>query len=345
MSWQIRILYTLILFVAWSVLIYFYVDYSLSTPQRTVNVQVEIKPGASTSEIGQVLKKQHLIRNEWLFRAYTWYTGKSKGLQAGVYEIPPDADLDRILEMVTSGSQNAVTIPEGYTLEQIADHLEKKTNISKEEFIQAAEKKEYDHDFLQDLPDDPARRYRLEGYLFPSTYNIPKSAKAEKVIGMMLEQFEQKMEEYNVQTILKQRNMSVDDWVNVASIVEREARVKKEFPKISGVIYNRLEIGQRLQVDATVRYGLMKQKAPLTFEDLKKETPYNTYRNKGLPPGAISNPGEKALLAALKPEKHKYLYYVTKKDGSGEHYFAETFDKHKEFNAKSKKTRAQQNGE
>ncbi|PTX58445.1 UPF0755 protein [Melghirimyces profundicolus] len=346
MKWLMRIFYTLILFAAWSVLVYLYVDYSLGSPKRTEPVQVEIKSGVSTAEIGRMLKEENLIRNDWFFSTYAWITGNSRGLKAGVYEIPPEMDVNGILETITRGRQNtvAVTIPEGYTVEQIGARLENKTRITRDEFIKAVDQGNYDYRFLQNLPEEPKRRHRLEGYLFPSTYNIPKGAEAKDVVNMMLGQFERKLKEHKVLSDLRQKNLTLDTWVIVASIVEREGKVDKEFPKIAGVIYNRLNKNMRLQVDATVQYARGAQKSRLSYDDLEVESAYNTYKNDGLPPGAISNPGEEALLAALNPDKHPYLYYVTKKDGTGEHYFAETFKEHRMFKEKSNKTQTQSSG-
>ncbi len=345
MKWLMRIIYTLILFSAWSFLAYLYVDYSLGSPKRSEPVQLEIGSGTSTTAIGRMLKEQGLIRNDWFFSTYAWLTGKSKGLQAGVYQIPPEVDVNGIFDIITNGRQNtvAVTIPEGYTIEQIGEKLEQKTKFSKEEFIQAVEEEEFNQDFLQKVPKDSQRRYRLEGYLYPSTYNIPKTAKPEDVVQMMLGQFNNKMKEHGVMEQLQNKNLTLDKWVTIASIVEREGQAKQEFPKIAGVIYNRLNKNMRLQVDATIQYARGSQKARLSYDDLKLDSVYNTYKIEGLPPGAISNPGEKALLAALNPDKHAYLYYVTKKDGTGEHYFAETFEQHQRYIKQSKQTQNSSN--
>ncbi len=345
MKWLMRIIYTLILFSAWSFLAYLYVDYSLGSPKRSEPVQLEIGSGTSTTAIGRMLKEQGLIRNDWFFSTYAWLTGKSKGLQAGVYQIPPEVDVNGIFDIITNGRQKtvAVTIPEGYTIEQIGEKLEQKTKFSKEEFIQAVEEGEFNQDFLQKVPKDSQRRYRLEGYLYPSTYNIPKTAKPEDVVQMMLGQFNNKMKEHGVMEQLQNKNLTLDKWVTIASIVEREGQAKQEFPKIAGVIYNRLNKNMRLQVDATIQYARGSQKARLSYDDLKLDSVYNTYKIEGLPPGAISNPGEKALLAALNPDKHAYLYYVTKKDGTGEHYFAETFEQHQRYIKQSKQTQNSSN--
>ncbi|WP_169713561.1 endolytic transglycosylase MltG [Paludifilum halophilum] len=346
MRWLMRIFFTLVLLAAWSVLGYFYFEHSLGSPKRTAPVQLEIKKGDSTMDIGHMLKEHNLVRNDWLFTIYSFLTGKAKGLKAGVYEVPPGMDIDGILAMITQGRQNTyrLTIPEGYTVEQIAETVAKQGKISKSDFIRAVDTVDYDYDFLEKIPKEKDRRHRLEGYLFPATYNVPKNADAKYIVNMMLGQFEQRLKEQGGLAQLKKKNISLDDWVIVASLVEREGQAKGEFPKIAGVIYNRLNKGMKLQVDASIQYALGEPKGRLLYKDLKRQSPYNTYLHKGLPPSSISNPGETALKAALNPDRHHYLYYVTKKDGSGEHYFAESYDEHRANIEKSKKTRAQNSG-
>ncbi|PTM59627.1 endolytic transglycosylase MltG [Desmospora activa] len=342
MEWLKRLFYTLALFAAWSVLAYFYVDYTLDSPPRKEAVQLEIEPGTSGADIGRLLKEKHLIRYDWFFNTYLFTTG-NRNLQAGVYEVSPEMDINDMLEMFSKGRQNTytVTIPEGFTINQISDAVAKNGNVSKEEFLKAVDEGEYDYDFLQNIPPNENRRHKLEGYLFPSTYNIPKTANAEDIVNLMLGQFANQMEKMGAPGQLQKRNLTVDEWVTFASIVEREGQAKSEFAKIAGVIENRLQQNMRLQVDATIQYALGEQKERLYYKDLKLDSPYNTYKIEGLPPGPIASPGERALTATLEPDQHTYLYYVTKKDGTGEHYFAETYQQHQQYIEQSKKTQTQ----
>ncbi len=328
MKWLIRLVLTCLLFGAWAVVGYMYVDYTLDSPLRQEPIRMEIPQGASTAEIGDLLKENGLIRKSWFFAPYVWWKGYARKLQAGVYEIPPGAEIDDILNILSEGKQDVVriTIPEGFTVEQIADRLaeNEELGIDREEFLKAVQKKEYNYSFVQNIPSNENRKYHLEGYLFPSTYQFEKDIEAEEVVDQMLAQFDHHLEKKGIREKLKQKNLSIDEWVTVASLIEREGRVREELPTISGVIYNRLNRGMLLQVDATVQYALEEQKEILTYDDLKVESPYNTYKNEGLPPGPIANPGEHALEAAMHPQKHDYLFYVTRKDGSGKHYFART---------------------
>lgn len=340
MKWLIRLVLTCLLFGAWAIVGYMYVDYTLDSPIRQEPVQMEIPEGASTVEIGTLLKEKGLIRKSWFFAPYVWWKGYARKLQAGVYEIPPGAQIDEILAILSKGKQNVVhvTIPEGFTVEQIADRLAKieELGIDQEAFLKAVQKKEYKYSFVQNIPSNKNRKYYLEGYLFPSTYQFEKNVKPEEVVDRMLGQFNRQLEKEGIREELKKRNLTVDEWVTVASLIEREGRVPEELPTISGVIYNRLNRGMLLQVDATVQYALEKQKKVLTYDDLKVNSPYNTYQHKGLPPGPIANPGEKALEAAMYPQKHDYLFYVTRKDGTGKHYFARTDAEHQANIHKSK---------
>jgi UPF0755 protein len=153
----------------------------------------------------------------------------------------------------------------------------------------------------------------------------------DKIVKAMLDQFAQRMTDMEVREKLKERDLTVNDWVTFASVIEREGQVRSELPQIAGVIYNRLDKNMRLEVDATVVYAFKlkgQEKSRLLYRDLELDSPYNTYRNKGLPPAPISCPGEASLEAVVDPDQHEFLYYVTKKDGTGEHYFGKTMAEH-----------------
>jgi UPF0755 protein len=186
----------------------------------------------------------------------------------------------------------------------------------------AALEKEYEYDFLQNIAAGP---HCLEGFLFPDTYSLPEDVSAEQVINLMLKNFEKVWNQEFAGTA-SQKNMSVYKTVTIASMVEREARVNSERKTIAGVIYNRLNQNMPLQIDATVVYALGGHKDVVTYADLEVNSPYNTYKYAGLPPGPISCPGKASLNAALNPEKHSYYYYLAKGDGS--HYFSKTYDEH-----------------
>lgn len=189
------------------------------------------------------------------------------------------------------------------------------------------------------------RKYRLEGFLFPETYEVYTGATEEEIIRKMLQQFELELEQAkaklaeqneNWEEQLQSKGLTLYDVITLASIVEREAVLDEERFIISGVFHNRIEDGWLLQSCATVQYILEKQRDRILLKDLEVDNPFNTYIYKGLPPGPIAAPGYKSILAALNPKEHDFYFFVTKKDGSGSHYFSQTFAEHKNKDAKSR---------
>lgn len=222
-----------------------------------------------------------------------------------------------------------VTIPEGYTVELAAQRLEDKNVCKAEEFLKAAnDLSGYSYEWLDSIPKKAKITYKLQGFLFPDTYEVYKNTDAEKIVSMMLKNFDSKWKQISKDSKSK---LTVYELVTLASVVEREAKVDTEYAKISGVIYNRLDKKMRLQVDATVLYPLTGgkyNKKRTLYKDLEVDSPYNTYKYQGLPEGPICNPGINALKAAVDPQKHSYLYYHTDESGKGTHIFSETFSQH-----------------
>lgn len=333
MNWLLRLLFTIFIIGGWFTLGYLFLTFSLESPVRNEVKQIEIPPNSTLSEIGAILEENQLIRADWPFRYYAWYK-RMTNLKPGFYEIPPDENLDAIMLRLHEGKQNTVkvTIPEGKNVLEIAEILEK-AGFDKEAFLKEVNERTPTYEFEKEIPSNPKRKYRLEGYLFPSTYEFRKGERADKIVKAMLDQFAERMTKMKIREKLKERDMTVDEWVTFASIVEKEGQVKEEFPKISGVIHNRLEKDMKLEVDATVIYAYQMQgekKKRLFFKDLKIDSPYNTYQIKGLPPAPISCPSELALQSVIQPEHHDFLYYVTKKDGTGAHYFSKTLEEHEQ---------------
>ncbi|KYQ86742.1 MULTISPECIES: endolytic transglycosylase MltG [Thermoactinomyces] len=352
MKWFWRIFFTIALLAGWGILGYFFMDFTLGSSERTEPVAVEIPKNTSLKQVGKILEEKQIIRRSYCFGLYVFLKQKTN-LQAGNYLIEPDEDIDRILEKFSKGEENVVTvtIPEGWDAMKIANRLEKeKEDFDKEKFLDLLNSKKPKYNFEVNIPQNPDRPFKLEGYLFPSTYDFPKTASEEEIINIMLGQFAQRVEKLKIRDRLNQnepeKGMTLDKLVTIASLVEREGKAKQEYPRISGVIYNRLHStdNQKLGIDATFLYvtQLKEEWKDIPFHQLKyKQHPYNTYQVKGLPPGPIANPGEEALRAALEPEQHSYQYYVTKGDGSGEHYFAETYEQHNQYIKMSNANQAQ----
>ena len=333
MNWLLRLLLTVLIAGGWLTLGYLFISFYLESPVRNEVKQIEIPPNTTLSEIGAILKKNQLIRGDWLFRYYAWYKNMTN-LKPGFYEISPNENLDAIMKRLHEGKQNTikVTIPEGKTVPEIAEILGK-AGFDKEAFLKEVNERAPSYEFEKEIPKNPSRKYRLEGYLFPSTYEFKKGEKPEKIVKAMLDQFAERMTKMRIREKLKERDMTVDQWVTFASIVEKESQLKEEFPQIAGVIHNRLDKGMKLEVDATVIYAFQlkgEKKKRLYFNDLKINSPFNTYQNKGLPPAPIACPSELALQSVINPAQHDYLYYVTKKDGTGGHYFSNTLAEHQQ---------------
>lgn len=285
-----------------------------------------IEQGMSASQIAEELENRKLIKSAKAFRQLCrWQKADSK-LMAGTYYLSPAMSSREILDSLLKGSKPEVvkiTIPEGYTVEQIVDTLVNEGLGTEKDFYRAMDSfSTRDYDFLDGIRDGDNR---LEGFLFPDTYFFDKEAKPREIIDRFLQRFSQELTP-ETRARLKQLDLSIFDWVIHASIVEREAQKEEERPIIAGVFANRLQAGMPLQSCATVQYALGEVKPVLSIEDTKIDSPYNTYKYLGLPPGPIANPGHASLQAVLYPEKTEYLYFVAKQDGS--HAFAVTYEQH-----------------
>jgi len=300
-----------------------------SPENRSVReVEVTVEKGSTTKDIAKVLKEKELITNELIFRfksKYFKYDGKFK---EGKFALSTNMSEEEIMEILTSVGVKAegikFTIPEGYTIEKIAQTLEEKEIAKKDDFMKAIKETKYDYEFLSQIPE---RSNFLEGYLFPDTYEIRKDSEPSEIISKMLNRFDEivKPEYYNR---AEELGYTMDEVIIIASIIEQEAKRDEERPKIAGVIYNRLNIDMNLQMCSTVMYALGKRKDRLLYKDLEIESPYNTYLYDGIPVGPICNPGEASIKAALYPEKHDYYYFVLMDEETGEHVFTETGDEH-----------------
>lgn len=301
---------------------------------------VTIPSGSSVREIGRLLEEQALIRNADMFNYYVKYKGVAPQLKAGEYQFTTGQSIDDLLVAMTEGktviNSERFTIPEGWNVEQIADHLAKEGIVEKEAFLKEVNEGEFpEFPFVAAIPKSAERKNRLEGYLFPETYEVKKDATAHEVVSRMLAQFQKEWKpEWDEQ--LKKHDLTQDQAITLASIVEREVTVDKERPTVAGVYFNRIRDKWPLQADATVQFILGKQRDRLTYDDLKVKSPYNTYTNPGLPPGPIASPGRLSIEAVVNPEQHDYFFYVTKKDGTSEHYFSKTLQEHNANNAKSR---------
>lgn len=288
--------------------------------------EVEVKAGASSSQIANLLFKKGLIRHPFLFKALVRFRGVEDNLQAGYYRLSTGMSIGVIIDKLVNNEviTYQVTIPEGYTVEEIGSKLAKEAEFSKEQFLAVAEELKAEFSFAEKI-NVKKRKYPLEGYLFPETYSIPKGTTPENIIKIMVRQFKEKLND-KLLIEVKQSKYSLDEIMTIASLVEAEVKYGKERRLIAGVIHNRLAKNMLLQIDATIQYILPEHEKQILYEDLTLESPYNTYQNLGLPPGPINNPGLTSIKAALNPAQTDYLYYFALDDGS--HKFSETYKEH-----------------
>lgn len=289
------------------------------------NKNVIIAAGSSTSKIADTLLEEKLINSSFFYRLYIRVNSFDGKLKAGDYELSPSMSMKEITDNLLKGQIKSVsfTIPEGYTLDQIAEVLISKGLVDEKEFWRVVKEESFsEFDFLKDLPKGEKR---LEGYLFPDTYKISKGTSEKQIVSMMLKRFE------DIYKGLPENKsgLALKDMITLASVVEKEAKVAEERPIIAAVFLNRLKENMVLQSCATVQYVLPERKEKILNIDTEIDSPYNTYKNIGLPPGPIGNPGKASLSAVCQPKDTNYLYFVANPDGSGRHLFATTFEGHK----------------
>ena len=285
---------------------------------------ITISRGDSISKVASELHSKGLIRSWEAFAAAAYLSGKWRKVQAGRFELTPTMTPLEILDAICLGTGKVwrgLTIPEGYTLRQIADEVEWAELLPADQFLSQAQ---MTVDFN---PPFPIPRGSLEGYLFPDTYRVDVGESASAIIQQMLRRFDNIIWQGLFHQQPTYGGRSLNDIIILASLVEGEAKQDKERPIIAGVLMNRLKRGTRLECDATVQYALGDgRKTRLTRQDLTIPSEYNTYLHEGLPPGPICSPGEASIRAAMTPAKVPYLYYVARPDGS--HVFSVTFAQH-----------------
>jgi UPF0755 protein len=284
---------------------------------------VDIPPGTGPAEIRRRLVDAGVVSDEWAFRAALVWTGQSRALQAGEYRFDRPMSVVDVIDKIARGDvyTHAITFPEGLTIREMAAIYQSQGFGKADEFVKAAR----DGSLVTDL--DPAAK-DLEGYLFPETYTLPRGVSASKLISQMVERFRSTYSELE-QKQSGELDLSRREVVTLASLVEKETGKAEERPLVAAVYRNRLERRMPMQADPTVVYALVKAgtyDGNIRKQDLAIDSPYNTYKYPGLPPGPIASPGRAALAAALAPADVQFLYFVSRNDGS--HAFAETLAQH-----------------
>ncbi len=292
---------------------------ALTLPGREVTV--EIPKGMNLSQVGVVLEQKGVISSRLVFKLVAMIRGEQRKLQAGEYVLKTGSDAGDILDQLISGKTRAVAfvVPEGYTVFQIGALFERWGLMSRDEFLKLSRDKEF-------LQENGIQAASLEGFLFPDTYFLKVSERQDgkALMRRMIRRFHAVYDKH-VRPIAEKSGWTARDVVTLASLIEKESGTS-EHPLVSSVFHNRLRKKMRLQCDPTVIYGIKPMGSKITRKDLQRDHPYNTYRNHGLPPGPIANPGKAAVLAAVKPAQTDYLYFVSKNDGT--HHFSPTLREH-----------------
>ncbi len=295
-------------------------------------IEITIPRGSSTSDIANILKENEIISWPSIFKLQSKINGYDDTYMSGKHIVSKDLNYDQLMRVLSSNPVSInVTIREDYYLDQVLDTLSNKKLIDKNNFIKSMKNEKFDYDFIEQIPE---REDKLEGYLFPDTYFFDPNSTDREIITKFLDNFDTKFKlDYYARA--QELNMTVDQIITLASIIEKEATLPEEKSIISSVFHNRLKSKdpslKKLQTDATLQYILYKKegkiKEKLSTKDTQIDHPYNTYIYEGLPPGPICNPGLESIEAALYPDEESlYYYFVARGDGS--HEFSKTLSEH-----------------
>jgi len=303
---------------------YFKIDY-LAEPISPEEPELfVIESGSSVRAIARQLEQEGWIKSARLFEIYVIINDYQGSLQAGTYQFQDGEDLFAIANRLVTGqiASFRITIPEGFTVDEIIERLAGFEHLSETDLIQVLEDDRLIRDYF---PENQEVEWPQEGFLFPDTYNFSYEMEPAAIFNTMINRFENRWLERFENA---EDTYTINEYVTMASLVEKEAQLIEEKSLIAGVIYNRLARNMRLQLDATVQYVLESRVSRVLYGHLEIDSPYNTYLINGLPPGPIASPGDDALAAVLEPEESDYLFYFARPDGS--HVFTETYEEHLE---------------
>ncbi|MER2179665.1 MAG: endolytic transglycosylase MltG [Carnobacterium inhibens] len=334
----------IILVVLFGLIGYQYVTTSLQPLDKNDQTEkvIEIPTGSSSKDIAQILQNNNIIKSAIVFSYYVRMNNET-GFQAGNYEFSPSMSLDTIISQLQEGGTaaeykgNKVLVKEGITIDQIADAIAATTDYSKEDFLTVIKDEAFLTKMKTNYPElltsaleAEDTRYRLEGYLFPATYDFPEEMSLEELVENMISKMDEVMQEYYPK--IKESNRNVHDVLTIASLVEREGFTLEDRKLIAGVFNNRLEINMPLQTDIAVLYALDEHKEYISNNDVAVESPYNLYVHPGFGPGPVDSPSADAIKATLEPTESEYLYFLADMS-TGKIYYAETYQQHLEYKA------------
>lgn len=310
-------------------------EYSSTESTEGTSVEVTIDQGSSTRQVARELKDAGVIRYETAFLLKIYFSDNRGKLRYGTFDLNDGMCLEDVIKALTTGGaqkkEESFTIPEGYSIPMIAEKLENEGVMSQEEFLTAVKNAAADFQYADILPAADQVFYQLEGYIFPDTYYLSENMTGEELVHKILDEFLQKFDEQRQQEA-EAMGMSVEEVLIRASLVQKETERPEEYGMVAGVINNRLAQNMRLQFDSTVVYAMTKGMYGVDrvlYKDLEIDSPYNTYKNDGLPVGPICSPSLEAIDGVLHPAEHNYLYFQTdqvKNDGSNLYF--ETYEEH-----------------
>jgi UPF0755 protein len=298
------------------------------------SAMVQVVRGDTLSDVAAKLEEAGVIKSAFVFELQARYEGYGTEIKTGRYAFESGQDSGEILHKLTVGQAAptfTVTIPEGLTIKETAGTVAAESSVPGPEIEGAARRTDYGYAFL-----DNSDVKSTEGYLFPAKYDFEKDVTARQIVDRLLQQYLLETQDLDFAEAKERLDLTENQVVTVASLVEKEAASHEEKPLIASVIYNRMRKDMPLQIDATIQYALKRPKANLSLADLKVASPYNTYENKGLPPGPICSPGKESLLAALNPANTSYLYYVLEANGE-KHFFTKSYDDFLQAKAKAER--------
>lgn len=323
---------------------YIYIQIGPYDKNSKKEIIVKIPNGSTLTDVSNILKENKVIKNKVLFKAVSKFKPNEHGVKAGKYLLRQSYSNSKVLDILFSGKTYndgiKVTIPEGSTYKEVIKYLTSKGIGNKEVYEKLINNpKEFYSEFkFLDEKDITS----LEGFLYPDTYHFDKNVTEKEVLSTMLKRFE-KMYTDKFKREQKERGLTLQQVVNLASIIEKEAVLDEDRPMIASVFYNRLDVDMPLQSDATIQYIFDERKDRVMYKDLKIKSPYNSYINKGLPPTPISNPGVKSIEAVLNPANSDYLYFVATIDGKNN--YSKTYEEHLKHVESYKKDRDKLNQE
>ena len=297
------------------------------------SIKVQIPKGSNVSDISRILKEKQIITNERIFRIAVWTLGYDKRLPAGSYSLNGAKSNYQIIRQLVYGAPNLkrLTVLEGWQIKNIATEVEKVLGSDADDFLNLCTDKSL-------LKKWNIAQDSFEGFLFPDTYYFLENEDPKKILETMVQEYQEFMTD-ELRDRARELGLKETEVITLASIIEGEALYDKERPIISGVYHNRLKKRMRLQADPTIQFIIDDGPRRLLNKDLRIESPYNTYLNKGLPPGPINNPGRESIIAALYPNENEYLYFVAR--GDGYHKFSKTKKEHLKAKKKFEKIRSQ----